>query len=146
MDVLFQAYLSPSLCCGTVGVPDSNPGNPYVGSTKQNGFGTFGGPDFAATLCAVARPALNSVWYQKWLGPSAPPSRIGGAIVRQILTGMGNTLKGHVNDNVLNSQAVQASFDKFGDYFLSHGLSRRLPAHPAYPDRHGTVAAPASPC
>ena len=42
----------------------------------------------------------------------------GGAIVRQILTGNGNTLKGHVNDNVLNSQAVQASFNKFGDYFL----------------------------
>jgi len=65
VDVLFQAYFVAYLVLGTMGTP-RNPGNPYVGSQKQNGFGTFGGPDFAATLTAAGRHALNSVWYQKW--------------------------------------------------------------------------------
>ena len=84
VDVLFQAYFVAFLVCATMGVP-RNPGNPYVGSTKQNGFGTFGGPDFAATICAVARPALNSVWHQKWLLHLRHRPESGGAIVRQIL-------------------------------------------------------------
>ena len=117
-----------------------NPGNPYVGSTKQNGFGTFGGPDVAATLTAVARLALNSVWYQKWAIHLRHRPESGGAIVRQILTGHGNTLQGHVNNNVLNSQAVQSSFNKYGDYFLSQAFPEGSPTHPAYPTGHGAVA------
>lgn len=139
VDVLFQAYFVAFLVLNTIHAP-LNPGNPYVSSTKQNGFGTFGGPDFAATTTAVARPALNSVWYQKWLVHLRHRPEAGGAIVRQILQGFGNTLEGHVNDNVLNSQAVQASFNKFGDYFLAQAYPEGSPTHPAYPTGHGTVA------
>jgi hypothetical protein len=139
VDVLFQAYFCAFLVLNTIGAP-RNPGNPYVGSPTQNGFGTFGGPDFAASICAVARPALNSVWYQKWLLHLRHRPESGGAIVRQILTGQGHTLMGHVNDNVLNSQAVQSSFNKFGDYFLAMAYPEGSPTHPAYPTGHGTVA------
>jgi len=138
-DVLFQAYFVAFLVLNTIHAP-LNPGNPYVGSTKQNGFGTFGGPDIAATITAVARLALNSVWYQKWWIHLRHRPESGGAIVRQILTGNGHTLQGHVNDNVLNSQAVQASFDKYKDYFLSQSFPEGSPAHPAYPTGHGAVA------
>jgi hypothetical protein len=137
--VLFQAYFVASLVLGTLHAP-FNPGNPYVGSTKQNGFGTFGGPDVAATLTAVARLALNSVWYQKWWIHLRHRPESGGAIVRQILTGAGSTLDGHVNNNVLNSQAVQASFSKYGDYFLSQSFPEGSPTHPSYPTGHGSVA------
>jgi hypothetical protein len=139
VDVLFQAYFVAFLAMNTIGVP-RNPGNPYVGSTKQNGFGTFGGPDFAATTTTVARPALNNVWYQKWWVHLRHRPESGGAIVRQILTGNGNTLMGHVNDNVLNSHAVQSSFSKYGDYFLSQAFPEGSPTHPAYPTGHGAVA------
>jgi len=138
-DVLFQAYFVAFLVLASLRAP-LNPGNPYVGSTKQNGFGTFGGPDIAASLTAVARVALNSVWYQKWLVHLRHRPESGGAIVRQILQGFGGTLEGHVNGNVLNSQAVQASFAKYGDYFLSQSFPEGSPAHPAYPTGHGTVA------
>ena len=138
-DVLFQAYFTAFLVLASIGAP-ANPGNPYVGSTKQNGFGTFGGPDMAATITAVARHALNSVWYQKWWIHLRHRPESGGAIVRQILQGFGNTLQGHVNDNVLNSQAVQASFNKYGDYFLSQPFPEGSPTHPAYPTGHGSVA------
>jgi hypothetical protein len=139
VDVLFQAYFVAFLVMATMGVP-LNPGNPYNGSTRQNGFGTFGGPDFAASLCAVARPALNSVWYQKWVVHLRHRPESGGAIVRQILQGLGHTLMGRVHDNVLNSRAVQASFERYGDYFLSMAYPEGSPSHPAYPTGHGTVA------
>ena len=139
LDVLFQAYFTAFLVLNTIGAPP-NPGNPYVGSTKQNGFGTFGGPDVAASLTAVARLALNSVWYQKWAIHLRHRPESGGAIVRQILTGHGGTLQGHVNDNVLNSQAVQRSFNRYGDFFLSQAFPEGSPTHPAYPTGHGVVA------
>jgi hypothetical protein len=138
LDVLFQAYFVAFLVLNTIGAP-RNPGNPYVGSTKQNGFGTFGGPDVAASLTAVARLALNSVWYQKWAIHLRHRPESGGAIVRQILRGFGNTLQGHVNNNVLNSQAVQSSFNRYGDYFLSQAFPEGAPTHPAYPTGHGAV-------
>jgi hypothetical protein len=139
VDVLYQAYFVAMLVLGGMGAPLS-PGNPYSGSSKQNGFGTFGGPDIAATLGAAARLALNSVWYQKWWIHLRHRPESGGGIVRQILSGFGHTLQGHVNDNVLNSQAVQNSFNKYGDYFLAQAFPEGSPAHPAYPTGHGAVA------
>jgi hypothetical protein len=45
-----------------------------------------------------------------------------------------------VNSNVLNSQAVQQSFNKYGSYLLSQAFPEGSPTHPAYPTGHGTVA------
>ena len=139
VDVLYQAYFTAYLVLNTLGVP-LNPGNPYVNSTTQNGFGTFGQPDFAATLAAIAGFALNCVWYHKWYVHLRQRPESGGAIARQILTGHGGTLDGRVNDNVLNSMAVQRSFTRYGDYFLSQAFPEGSPTHPAYPTGHGTVA------
>jgi hypothetical protein len=139
LDVLYQAYFTAYLVLNTLGVP-LNPGNPYVNSNTQNGFGTFGQPDFAATVAAVAGFAINCVWYPKWYVHLRHRPESGGAIVRQILTGHGGTLNGRVNDNVLNSMAVQRSFSRYGDYFLSQAFPEGSPTHPAYPTGHGTVA------
>ncbi|MEO8438675.1 MAG: phosphoesterase [Spartobacteria bacterium] len=139
VDVLFQTFFTAYLVLGTMGAP-ANPGNPYANSTKQNGFGTFGGPDIAASLAAVARHALNNVWYQKWSIHLRHRPESGGAIVRQILSGFGDTLDGRVHDNVLNSQAVQRSAAKFGDFFLAQSFPEGSPTHPAYPTGHGAVA------
>jgi hypothetical protein len=139
VDVLYQAYFTAYLVLNTLGVP-VNPGNPYHSSSTQNGFGTFGQPDFAATVAAIAGFALNNVWYQKWYVHLRQRPESGGAIVRQILTGHGGTLDGRVNDNVLNSMAVQRSLNRYGDYFLSQAFPEGSPIHPAYPTGHGTVA------
>jgi hypothetical protein len=71
VDVLYQAYFTAFLVLAGINAqpPGSiafggaplNPGNPYNGSKTENGFGTFGGPDFAGTLAAVATVALNAV-------------------------------------------------------------------------------------
>jgi hypothetical protein len=139
VDVLYQAYFTAYLVLNTLGTP-LNPGNPYLGSRTQNGFGTFGQPDFATAVSAVAGLAINSVWYQKWYIHLRHRPESGGAILRQILTGNGGTLDGQLNNNVLNSQAVQSSFNKYGDYFLSQAFPEGSPTHPAYPTGHGTVA------
>lgn len=139
VDVLFQTFFTASLVLGTMGAP-ANPGNPYVGATKQNGFGTFGGPDVAATLAASARLALNSVWYQKWWIHLRHRPESGAGVLRTILNPVSTPLQAHLNHNVLNSQAVQASFNKYNDYFLSQAFPEGSPTHPAYPTGHGSVA------
>jgi hypothetical protein len=139
LDVLYQAYFTAYMVLGSMGAP-VNPGNPYVGSRTQNGFGTFGGPDFAAAITAVAGLAINNVWYQKWYIHLRHRPESGGAILRQILTGNGGTIDATLDENVLNSRAVQRSFDRYGDYFLSQAFPEGSPTHPAYPTGHGTVA------
>src|SRR5205807_1456345 len=107
--------------------------NPYNSSKTQNGFCTFGGPDFIQSMCEVTNRALQKVWFQKWLVHLTHRPEWGGGILRQILQGQGGTIQATLNSNVLNSQAVQQSFSKYGDYFLSQAFPEGSPAHPSYP-------------
>ncbi len=138
-DVLYQAYFIAYLVLNTINAP-LNPGNPYNGSKIQNGFGTFGQPDIAATLASVASEALKAVWYQKWFVHLRHRPESGGAIVYLQKTGQGNTIQGHLSPTVLNSKAVQSSFTTNNSYFLSQAFPEGSPTHPAYPTGHGTVA------
>lgn len=150
MDVLFQEYLIAFLALMTINAtaPGSftyggapyNPGNPYLKSKTQNGFGTFGGPDMAATIEEVAVKALNTVWYQKWwVHLRARPEALGG-IVHLIKIGDQNKTDVSVSPVILNSQALQQSFNKYGSYLLPQAFPEGSPAHPSYPTGHGTVA------
>jgi membrane-associated phospholipid phosphatase len=139
VDVLYQAYFTAFLVLNTIGAP-VNPGNPYIGSKSENGFGTFGGPDFAATLCEVAVKALNAVWYQKWFVHLRPrPEAIGG-IAQLIKNGQGNMTDVTLSPVILNSQGLQQSFNKYGTWLLSQAFPEGSPTHPSYPTGHGTVA------
>jgi len=150
VDVLFQAYFTAFLVLAGInanplgsfnpGGAPLNPGNPYFHSTTEKGFGTFGGPDFAATLGEVATKALNAAWYQKWFVHLRPrPEAIGG-IVHLIKTGRGNKTDVALRKLILNSQGLQQSFNKYGTWLLSQAFPEGSPAHPAYPTGHGTVA------
>jgi hypothetical protein len=138
VDVLYQAYFVAFLTMLTMGVP-FNPGNPYMNSKTQNGFTTLGNPDVAATIGEVATRALKAVWYQKWPVHLRHRPEAGGGLVQIIKTGQGGTLSGSVNQNVLNSVALESSFQKYGSYLLSCAFPEGSPAHPAYPTGHGTV-------
>jgi hypothetical protein len=137
VDVLFQAYFTAFLVLQTIGTP-LNPGVPYASSKVQNGFGTFGGPDFAATIGAVAKIALNEVWYQKWPIHLRHRPESGGGLVALIKAGV--TFDGSPHANVFKSKALHRSHEKYGTYFLSQAFPEGSPAHPAYPTGHGTVA------
>lgn len=117
-----------------------NPGNPYDNSKTQNGFGTFGAPDFAATIEEVACKALNAVWYQKWFVHLRPrPEAIGG-IVHLLKTGHVGETDVRLSNVILNSQGLEQSFRKYGTWLLSQAFPEGSPAHPSYPTGHGTVA------
>jgi hypothetical protein len=149
VDVLYQAYFTAFLVLAginanplgsfTPGGAPLNPGNPYSNSRTENGFGTFGGPDFAATFGELATKALNAVWYQKWFVHLRPrPEAIGG-IVHLIKTGQGNKTNVTLSNVILNSQGLQQSFNKYGSWLLSLAFPEGSPVHPAYPTGHGTV-------
>jgi hypothetical protein len=137
-DVLYQGYLIANLLLGTLKAP-LNPGNPYLGSKTQNGFCTFGGPDFAAAMGECAARGLTKVWYQKWLVHLTPRPEAGAAVLHQNIVNPG-LLEAKVNSNVLNSQAVAQVFSKYGTYLLPQAFPEGSPAHPCYPTGHGTVA------
>jgi len=138
VDVLYQAYFTAFLVLAGIGAP-LNPGNPYIGSKTQNGFGTFGGPDIAGTVTAVATVALNAVWYQKWFVHLRPrPEAIGG-LVHLIKTGQKNKTDVKLSNVILHSRGLQQSFNKYGTWLLSQAFPEGSPTHPAYPTGHGTV-------
>jgi hypothetical protein len=138
VDVLYQAYFTALLVLGTIGAP-LNPGNPYVGSKTENGFGTFGGPDFAATLGEVATKALNIVWYQKWFVHLRPRPEATGGQVHLVKTGQGDKTDVKPSPVVLNSVGLQETFNKFGTWLLPQAFPEGSPTHPAYPTGHGSV-------
>lgn len=140
VDVLYQAYFAGLMALGTLNAP-ANPGSPYNGSKTQNGFSTFGAPDFAASVGEVAARALNHVWYQKWLVHLTHRPEWGGGLVHQVLSGNGNKVQAHPNSNVLNSKAVAQAHaqNPYGTWLLSQAFPEGSPAHPSYPTGHGTV-------
>jgi hypothetical protein len=138
VDVLYEAYFTAFLVLSGLKFP-VNPGNPYINSKTQNGFGTFGAPDFAAAQGEVAARAINRVWYQKWLIHLTQRPEAGGGVLHQILSENQNKIDARLNSNVLNSQAVAQSFSKYGTYLLSQAFPEGSPTHPSYPTGHGTV-------
>jgi hypothetical protein len=138
LDVLYQAYLTAFLVLTSMGAP-LNPGNPYIGSRSENGFGTFGGPDFAATLAEVATKALNAVWYQKWFVHLRPRPEAAGGLVHLVKSGQGSETDVKPSKVILNSVGLQQSFNKYGTWLLSEAFPEGSPMHPAYPTGHGTV-------
>ncbi|MBV8452080.1 MAG: vanadium-dependent haloperoxidase [Deltaproteobacteria bacterium] len=141
-DELYQAYLIAYLVCSTLGI-GPNRSSPYISFKNEQPFGTFGGPDITATLGAVARAALNAVWYQKWLVHLRHRPESGGGIVQLLKTGQLNATDAGKLSNfniVLNSVALNLSQIRNGSYLLSQAFPEGSPTHPAYPTGHGTVA------
>ncbi len=136
VDVLFEAYFNACLYLVDAGAP-FNPGNPYVQSKTEQGFGTFGTPHLKALVAEVATRALKCVWYQKWfVHRHLRPEEFGGRVH--------NTLSGAkeypLHSDILKSAAVQGVFSRNGTYLLPHAFPEGCPQHPSYGQGHGTVA------
>ncbi len=148
MDVLFQAYFNALLILGAppstfdqnadgIGCPP-NRSNPYRNSQNQLGFATFGPPHFAALLCEVATRALKATWFQKWfLHRRLRPEAFGGLVHLQKTAGR---YPGVLHNEILNSAAPDAAFDKYGTYLLPMAFPEGSPTHPSYTAGHATVA------
>jgi hypothetical protein len=136
IDVLFQAYFNALLILFHLGAPrDAN--NPYHTSRTQRGFGTLGDPYIASILCAVARPALKAVWYQKWfVHRRLRPEAFAGRIHNHAACAASYP----IHPEILNSQATGEVFSRNGTYLLPMAFPEGSPTHPAYGAGHATVA------
>jgi hypothetical protein len=149
VDVLYQAYFNAMLIL--LAEPDAsdtvtgggmgirlNPGNPYLRSTNQEGFATFGAPAVATAVAEISTRALKGVWYQKWLvHRRLRPEAYGGLVHNTLAMTPG---KYALHQDVLNSDAVQRMKAKFGTYLLPLAFPEGSPLHPSYGAGHATTA------
>jgi hypothetical protein len=136
LDVLFEAYFNACLILVDRGAP-LDPGNPYLGSRTQTGFGTFGSPHLKTLVAEVSQRALKAVWYQKWFVHRHLRPEAYGGLVHMTKTKQANY---PIHADVLDSDAVARTFAKNGTYFMPHAFPEGCPQHPSYGQGHGTVA------
>jgi hypothetical protein len=146
--VLYQAYFNAMLIMlqppdasdqvtgGGMGVP-LNPGNPYLKSRNQMGFGTFGAPAIATAVAEIATGALKAVWYQKWLVHRRLRPEAYGGLVHNMLSGARFY---PLHADVLSSHAAAAVKILHNTYLLPMAFPEGSPLHPSYGAGHATVA------
>ena len=136
IDVLFQAYFNALLIMAGLGAPPDS-ANPYKTSHTQIGFGTLGDPYIASIVCAVPKPALKAVWYEKWfVHRRLRPEEFAGRIHNHVI----HAATYPIHSDILNSEALTEVHSQFGTYLLPMAFPEGCPTHPAYGAGHGTVA------
>jgi len=136
VDALYQAYLDACLILLAAGAP-FDPGNPYVGSTTQDGFATFGAPHILSLVTEVATRALKAVWFQKWfVHRRLRPEEAGGRVHVHATGGASYPIHG----DLLGSAALGRVFSAHGSYLLPQAYPEGSPLHPSYGAGHAAVA------
>lgn len=140
VDVLFQGYFTAFMILAGLGAAP-NPGNPYIGSQTQKGFGTLGGPDAAGTMCEMATRALKASWYHKWIKDLRQRPEEVAALVHARRTNQNPMPQAAaaLHPDALNSSALARVYSQYGSYLLPQPFPEGSPTHPCYPTGHGTV-------
>jgi hypothetical protein len=136
-DFSYQHFLNAALILSGFGSSALHPDNPYLQSTTQIGFSTFGSPQVFDLLARVTNAALDCAWYQKWsVHRRVRPEEFAGSIHNH-RTG---TASYPIHPEVLNSHAADKVARRFGSYLLPLAFSEGCPTHPAYPAGHATIS------
>ena len=145
VDALHQAYLIACLILAEIGAPP-NPGNPYIGSPSQHGFGTFGSPqggpvDAKGTVPEMATRALKAAWFHKWVVNLRQRPEEVGALVQANLTNQNPMPQAALalHHDLLNSAVLPLVHSTYDSYLLPLAFPEGAPTHPCYPTGHGTV-------
>jgi hypothetical protein len=145
VDALHQAYLIACLILAEIGAPP-NPGNPYIGSPSQHGFGTFGSPqggpvDAKGTVPEMATRALKAAWFHKWVVNLRQRPEEVAALVQANLTNQNPMPQAAqaLHHDLLNSAVLPLIYSTYGSYLLPLAFPEGAPTHPCYPTGHGTV-------
>ncbi|HSY65281.1 MAG TPA: vanadium-dependent haloperoxidase [Terriglobales bacterium] len=134
-DFSYEAGLNAALILGGMAAT-LDPNNPYLSYTKTAGFGTFGAPDVLDMVGRVSAAALRCVYFQKWLvHRRVRPEEYAGNVQNQ-MTGQGSY---PLPARLLSSPVLTAIFDKYGTYLLPMAYAEGCPAHPSFPQGHGTL-------
>jgi hypothetical protein len=133
---LLISFYNAGIMLFELGAP-LNPGNPYVGYTKQAPFATFGIPHFLGLLGEAKQRACKDVWYAKWFVHRTLRPEAYGGLVHMTMTGQANY---PLNRDVLNSRALAKTFSKYGTYLLPQAFPEGSPQHPSYAQGHASMA------
>src|SRR5215469_15314356 len=130
VDALHQAYFTAALVLLGINAP-MNPGNPYIGSPSQHGFGTLGGPDVLGTISEMATRALKGVWFHKWVVNLRHRPENYGALVHAALTNRTPLPQaaGALDKEVFKSAALPLVQQKFGSFLLPQAYPEGAPWH-----------------
>jgi hypothetical protein len=152
-DALYEAYLNACLILLSLLPPPSappfDPGNPYVDSRTQDGFGTFGAPHILSLLTEVATRALKAVWFQKWfVHRRLRPEEFGGRIDVHLRGRPPAVPPGTrypmIDDEILDALQPGGGLDPYfpnnGTFLLPQAFPEGSPTHPSYGAGHATVA------
>jgi hypothetical protein len=149
-DALYEAYLNACLILLSIPAP-VDPGNPYVDSRTQDGFGTFGPPHILTLLTEVATRTLKAEWFQKWfVHRRLRPEEFGGRIDVH-LRGRPpavppNTRYPMIDDEILDALRPGGGLSSFGPppadatFLLPQVFPEGAPTHPSYGAGHASVS------
>jgi hypothetical protein len=136
VDFSFQAYLNAQLILQGLRAP-FNPTHPYLSSRTQQGVVTFGNEYIAPLVAAAANRAQKAVYFQKWaVHRRLRPEEYAGRVHR-VRTGAADY---PVHSEVLNNQAVDRVFSRFGSHLLPMAFPEGSPIHPSYGAAHSAAA------
>lgn len=136
-DYSFQTVLNAGLIALGFGDEAICTQNPYLSSTTQEGFTTFGVPHVLDFVTKAARIALEAAWFQKFLvHRRLRPEEYGGRVHNHI-TGDADY---PIHQDLLDSEAVDRVYKEYGTYLLPMAYPEGCPAHPAYPAGHASIA------
>jgi hypothetical protein len=141
-DFCNQAFLNAALILmgepyprKTMRVPFS-PGFPYLESETQTAFATFGGPWVVDLAMRVCNLALKAAWHDKWcVHRRVRPEEFGGH-VHNCMAGRADY---PVLAELLDSEALRRSREKFGTWLLPQAYTDGCPLHPSYPAGHAVA-------
>ena len=115
-------------------------GNPYLNSTTQEGFGTFGAPHVAVLMTEVATRALKTVWFQKWFVHRRLRPEVFAGRIHQTLYRNANY---PIHSEILSSVSSSNRLGKYlsaGNALLPMAFPEGSPLHPSYGAGHACVA------
>jgi hypothetical protein len=137
MDVAFQAFFNAAMIITSFGPDALDPANPYLDSTNQGGFVTFGGVHVFDLVTKAARVGLEGGWFHKWLvHRRLRPEVFAGRIENQ-----SNGSKDYgINSEILDSDAVARVQVEYGNALLPQAYPEGSPLHPSYPAGHATLS------
>jgi membrane-associated phospholipid phosphatase len=137
MDFAYQASTNAGMILLGWGEDALAVGNPYLHTTTQAGFVTFGAPGILDLVSRISIAALKAAWCQKWLvHRRLRPEAFAGRIHNH-LTG---TAQYPLHPEILEASVLDAISEQYGTYLLPMAYPEGCPSHPAYPSGHATFA------
>jgi hypothetical protein len=135
-DYTYQPYMNAALILLGLRAPfDAN--NPYQRSATQNANATFGGVAVLDMVARIVIHAAKQAWYHKWaIHRRLRPEEYGGRMHNCKIGAASYPL----HAQVLQSQAAERVFTKYGTYLLPMAYPEGCPVHPAYPAAHAVLA------